>query len=305
MKYCPKCSKEYPNYTAQFCNTCGSVLVDKEVNEKGKEIICPSCGKQIPYAQQYCSFCGSNLKSADKDGTTKNNGDNKRTNLIIVIALAVAAVVGAIGIRLYNTNQNIKDGNGVQTTYASEITYNLGDTIFFGATDQDNDSTNGLEPIEWLIIDKDGEQYLLISKYALVSLQYNKVAEDTSWANCSLRYWLNNDFLNDSFSTEELNNISTVKSPLSDKVFVLSIDEATQYFTTASARRASATKTAIAQGSYQENGICGWWLRDMGDTNRIAARVNKYGEIVTYDSTEGGVERTDYSVRPAIWITIK
>ena len=191
-----------------------------------------------------------------------------------------------------------------QTSTRSSISYNVGDSIFFGAIDQDNDTLNGAENIEWLIIDQRGEQILVISRYALACMPFNNTATEISWENCSLRNWLNNSFIQNAFSPEEQQQIMTMNSPLSDKVFLLSIKEVSSYFESATARMTGATKTAVANGSYQENGICGWWLRDSGDTNRIAARVNKNGEIVTYDSTEGGVERKDYSVRPSMWIAI-
>lgn len=62
MKYCPKCKKEYPSDNVQFCNSCGSALIDKIVNESTNDginnsiITCPSCGKQLLGDQQYCSF---------------------------------------------------------------------------------------------------------------------------------------------------------------------------------------------------------------------------------------------------------
>ena len=104
MKYCPKCNKEYASDTAQFCNTCGSALIDKDPTEIDKGIICPSCGKQVPNAESYCSFCGSNLKLDNKDGSinVRKEARNGRA-MLIVIVVSVVAVIGAIGIRLYNT----------------------------------------------------------------------------------------------------------------------------------------------------------------------------------------------------------
>lgn len=194
--------------------------------------------------------------------------------------------------------------DNTQTISPFSSSYQIGDSITFGAIDQDNDPVNGAEDIEWLILDIKDNQFLVISRYALDCIPYHNVASEISWPECSLRAWLNSSFLNKAFTVNEQENIMTTNSPLSDKVFLLSINEANDYFLSPESRMTSATKTAVANGSYQENGICGWWLRDSGDANRTAARVNKNGEIVTYDSTEGGVERRDYSVRPAIWITI-
>lgn len=104
MNYCPKCHKEYASDAAQFCNTCGSALVYyADNNETGKQMHCPSCGNTVLSDQQYCPRCGINLKLDNKDGTTDNKGNNNRTTLMIIIIVAVIAVIGAIGIRLYNT----------------------------------------------------------------------------------------------------------------------------------------------------------------------------------------------------------
>ncbi|MDY6017558.1 MAG: TIR domain-containing protein, partial [Oscillospiraceae bacterium] len=71
-----------------------------------------------------------------------------------------------------------------------------GDYVFFGAYEQDNSASNGKEHIEWLVLEvKDGKA-LVISKYALDCKQYNTNYTDVTWEACTLRRWLNNDFIN-------------------------------------------------------------------------------------------------------------
>ena len=41
------------------------------------------------------------------------------------------------------------------------------ETVLFGSYEQDGDAANGKEPIEWLVLDRDGDKALLLSKYAL------------------------------------------------------------------------------------------------------------------------------------------
>ena len=107
MKYCPKCNKEYNSDDAQFCNLCGSTLIEKTSNEKNNEetkIKCPSCGNLIPDDQKYCQFCGASLSQNENNtvSDSKVKSSNGRTTLI-VIAVAVVAVIAAIGIRVYNS----------------------------------------------------------------------------------------------------------------------------------------------------------------------------------------------------------
>lgn len=77
----------------------------------------------------------------------------------------------------------------------SQIQYVFGDNINFG-------SYYG-HPIEWEVLEQKGNNVLLISKYGLTCREYNDKLENTSWAECTLREWLNKTFLEKSFSSME------------------------------------------------------------------------------------------------------
>ncbi len=179
--------------------------------------------------------------------------------------------------------------------------YNVGNSIFFGKYDQNNNPSDA-EPIEWIVLRKEGMQYLVISKYALDCMQYNSRAGDTTWETCSLRAWLNGSFFRSAFAPEEQPRVLVSELPSQDRVFCLSSAEVRTYLPQAGQRMALATQSAVQRGAYTENGFAGWWLRDAGDTAATAARVNIHGQIKTSESTEGGVERRDFAVRPAMWI---
>lgn len=51
---------------------------------------------------------------------------------------------------------------------------NIGDYVLFGSYEQDNDTTNGAEPIEWQVVDIDNDKALLVSKYILDNVEYNE-----------------------------------------------------------------------------------------------------------------------------------
>ena len=86
---------------------------------------------------------------------------------------------------------------------------------------------------------------MLISRYSLDCKPYNTKDKKITWAKCTLRTWLNKNFLNDAFSQKEQKAILTTKvdnskkqgyqntdggSNTKDKVFLLSYTEVTQYF---------------------------------------------------------------------------
>ena len=192
-----------------------------------------------------------------------------------------------------------------------------GDYVFFGAYEQDNNTSNGKEDIEWLVLEvKDGKA-LVISKYALDCKPYNTSYTDVTWENCTLRKWLNNDFLGAAFSAEEKAMIPTVtvsadKNPdfrtnpgkaTQDQVFLLSIPEANKYFNSDSARQCKPTDYAVAIGVYvnSSNCNCCWWLRSPGEYQGRAAYVYGDGDVAEYG---GFVDIDIYAVRPALWIDL-
>ena len=94
--------------------------------------------------------------------------------------------------------------------------YNDEGYVLFGYYDQDGDTTNGLEPIEWEILEDNDKDFLLISRYVLESEIYNELVFDEAgnsqgitWEECYLRKWLNNEFYNKAFSDQEKKFIKT------------------------------------------------------------------------------------------------
>ena len=234
----------------------------------------------------------------------------------VFIAIASVACVCAVFLILLKTviipKQRI---NKIKTA-------NVGDIIVFGAYEQDNNTSNGKEDIEWLVLAKEDNKILVISDKALDCKPYNQSRDYVTWETCSLRNWLNNDFINAAFTAEERAMIPTVTvsadmnpeyntnpgNATKDKVFLLSIVEAEKYFTSDEARKCVPTEYAISNGastsdSYTKGGkaTCLWWLRSPGFDQFIAAYVNYFGPALRYGRSVGNVSN---SVRPAMWITI-
>lgn len=196
----------------------------------------------------------------------------------------------------------------------------IGETVTMGTYEQDGNTESGSEKIEWYVIERTDNKVLLLSKYALDCVPYNDEYVEVTWAECTLRAWLNNDFISAAFTEEEASRIKTTSlvnhdSPTyrnskggkntKDKVFVFSINEANYYLTNPEIMAAQPTAYAISEGVYRnaESYNCWWWLRSPGSDNRRAARadintgngVSKIGHYVNYN---------DHGVRPAMWVSL-
>ena len=79
-------------------------------------------------------------------------------------------------------------------------------SVQFGRWYREND--NLLESIEWLVLDSfDDGSWLLLTRDCVEVMPYNNEYADKTWENSSLRKWLNDEFYNHAFSTEEKENI--------------------------------------------------------------------------------------------------
>ena len=192
-----------------------------------------------------------------------------------------------------------------------------GDVYTFGRFEQDDDETNGPEAIEWLVLEKEDDRILVISRYALFAMACHDVNKKITWENCTLRAYLNGVFPDEAFSAEEQARILTVTVPpaespkthtaygneTEDRVFLLSITDLDNYFPTDAERECRPTAYALAHGAKakETNGNCWWWLRLPGAGSNLAPRVNCYGSLRAY----GPPVTSDYScVRPVMWIDL-
>lgn len=197
--------------------------------------------------------------------------------------------------------------------------YRPGDIITFGSYPQ---SESADEDIEWIVLERKGSRILVISKYALDCQQYHTSNEDITWETCSLRKWLNNDFLRAAFYTSEQAKIPTVtvtpdENPYhstdpgratQDKIFLLSIPEAQRYFFSDEARMCVPTAHAIKNGAYTNKdytvggaATCWWWLRTPGCDRSSAASINLFGGVYAFVNY---VNNDTLTVRPALWIDL-
>lgn len=195
-------------------------------------------------------------------------------------------------------------------------TYNVGDVVLLGYY--------GKDAISWIIIDKDGDNYLLLSEFAIDNQQWNTTYDAVTWDKCTLRTWLNDYFYNTAFLPKYQDLILTTKvknegtyvnrygsfvdipaADTEDKLFLLSFDEADKL--PLEQAECQATYYASQNGcvTYRQNNYaCNWWIRDPGSIGGCAGTVMDT-EYDLGDRFSGGYNVNDFAgVRPAMWVNL-
>ena len=106
-------------------------------------------------------------------------------------------------------NTEPADTEVVEDTPVSFGDIAVGEYVTFGSYEQDNDKSNGSEPIGWIVLDHQDGKTLLYSRYGLDYKPFNDVKkpEDTTWAECSLRTWMNTEMYDAMFTDEEKESV--------------------------------------------------------------------------------------------------
>ena len=207
----------------------------------------------------------------------------------------------------------------------------VGSIVSFGQYEQDNNIGNGPEEIEWIVLDVQDGKSLLLSRYGLDAKPYNTEWKAITWEECSLRAWMNNDFLKSAFTPTEqsailLTAVDNSKSQgysdwktnggnnTQDLLFLLSYAEANKYLgvtysdSNNTKSRVAPTAYAKAQGAYTDDNnktadgeAAGWWwLRSPGINQNIAAYVRDGGSLL-----DCSVILESVVVRPAFWLNLE
>ena len=218
----------------------------------------------------------------------------------------------------------------------------VGNIVKFGNYFINDNKTK--KPIEWRVLEASNNKALLITKDAIDYKPYNNNFVAITWEECSLRQWLNNEFINQAFSKEEQNeiiltNISNPNNPkygtrggnnTQDKIFLLSIDETQKYFKDNKDRECKVTSYAKKQKKQRYwitrflyliyLGICYWRHRSPSDYQNYAAFLSSYwwlrspgdyqdiaAVVCGFGNIHGdgrSVSHNDIAVRPALYINL-
>lgn len=263
----------------------------------------------------------------------------KKSILLISVAILLAAAVvvtlfltGVFGGREQTEDPTVSAVSGTASKTAKEppkedlsATYReqwarvkdlrVGSTVLFGLYEQDNRPENGREEILWRVLDIQGDKVLVVCEYLLDAVPYNKEYVDVTWETCSLRKWLNEDFLNSAFGKEHQSRIMSTNvvpdrnatrntdpgKATVDRMFVLSQTEIETYFTVRSPQTL-ATVYALTRGAGDttENGNA-FWTRTTGFLASTATVIMPSGLPYPYGYV---VDFSACSARPAMWISL-
>lgn len=176
-----------------------------------------------------------------------------------------------------------------------------GDPVFFGSYEQDRNTEDGAEPMQWRVLARNGERVLLLSEYVLdEQLQFGS---NGYWDKCELRQWLNTAFYDAAFSGAEKASIQNMRTSdlTEDGVFLLSREEAEGLL--------PKPEDRIAHERFF-GGEQSWWLRSV-DTGTIAGRC--YGLVTSggdfwdherYASLLPHQKEEFFAVRPAVCLSL-
>lgn len=186
----------------------------------------------------------------------------------------------------------------------------IGDTVTMGKYED--------EDIEWEVMHRNfviGEDKVIVelqSTCAIECLPFNEDGE-SSWEDCSLREWLNNDFFEEAFTKSEKKNIIDTSYSmytgnarwLTDKVF---LPEYIRYRMNPQDATCEPTDHTEDLGIQMEDGSCKFWTRDVN--KMYAANGGTYvGSFVMCLGTRGNnagggpdnfFTAEDVGVRPVI-----
>ena len=196
-----------------------------------------------------------------------------------------------------------------------------GDTIFFGDYEQDGNTGNGKEMIEWIVLEKQEGSILVISKFALDAQKFNSSSDEVYWENCSLRSWLNGRFPDNAFAREDPSSVlqttlTNLKYPegsedididelmmeeyeTRDRLFLLDSSQIEEYFPKEESRICIASDYAIENGvAANADNSCSWWLRNANELRNNTNLIIK--------GSDGSIDESMYeiinAVRPAMWL---
>lgn len=211
-----------------------------------------------------------------------------------------------------------EEGVLLSSAYASA---QVGDILEFGTYEQDNNLSNGSEPILWEVVEVKDGSIKVVSCYILDLLKERNSENNYSWRESHLRSWLNYDFLDTAFTPEEEECIETTpvdsrdleyepsndlgwiyhgsfdtEGIVWDKIFVPAVNVGESY-------PADLGRTKFAR---EKDGINYNFVRNTLVIAGSAPCVVDAGEpISTNSSVTYAREFWRYGVRPVMWLKTK
>ncbi len=318
---------------------------------------CGQCGKMCSVGEICQSgVCTAGTGTTYCDGVSRNTS-NDSTNCGQCKKVCDVGEICSNGVCTIGTGSTYCDGTLVNTRidkancaqcgnacaseeYCISATCTTTGTITFGNYYQSNATTK--EPIQWRILEIDSVNHkmLLLSEYVLDAQAYHRSLTSITWANSSLRTWLNVTFMAAAFNATEQASIQTthLDNPnnhgteggvaTDDKVFLLGLSDiygenynysaGNWYFNNDNDRRAMATWYAVVKRgasalvynndnstlcnktNFQLNKCSVAWW--LRSPNNIEGTAVCVDGVGSMDNELCDVDFVNIGVRPALWV---
>lgn len=289
------------------CISLENIALSKKVYEIGKDAF-RGCNQLIIYTTDGCYAEKYAKKKGIKVITNKEDKLMKEKESFVIESIYDFDYQDSVNNEIHYTHNEPRIGIDI---------YNVkkGDIVYFGKYEQDCDEGNGEEDIEWIVLKKEKEKVLVVARYGIDCIKYNDKKEEVTWETCSLRKWLNADFIQKAFNEEERALIleETVRADVfeleephpgnntTDKIFLLSLNENDEFMGDMDgACLCNATEYAQANGAELFGNVCYWWLRTPLDNHKRTSVIGDYAAtIYAWD-----VHDDIICIRPAMWIKL-
>ncbi len=210
-------------------------------------------------------LCGCSTKTAsgpinsadDGNHTEETTNQTDITNMPEITDTTDGQTTGQTEVQTVDTT--------TQTT--ERPVYEIGDLVEYGTYEQDGDESNGEEPIVWRVIDKDGNNYLLLSEKIIDIVQFKHSEGNSAWTYSTLRDSLDKYFSFDHLQDDKRFSLKKVEIEnkgseeyfkevnrgvpdmpnTEDKIFLLSLEEVEgSYFSNTPGREEDSSRVAYA-----------------------------------------------------------
>ena len=217
-----------------------------------------------------------NSRLAGEEGTKTKQGRRLSGKSVVAGAVVCLAVLACI--MLF---RNLAAGREYRNEYQTLQTAEVGDEVLWGHFEMDT-SKMGKEHVPWIVVDKDDESVLLLSRYGIAGNSYHRKHEEVTWEDSDLRKVLNSEEYTGIFSRQEKEQMLETDG---DLVTLLTAEQALEYFPTDEDRTMSITEAAKKQGVNvdrlshevvwfdQNYSYSWWWLRGASGEKAITAPI--------------------------------
>ena len=318
---CPNSGCENKN-EARFCLNCGYNLVNNEktkyktpVAKKGGHSIAILIVSLVVVAGLFFALKGIIFKDKGKKVDRDNYMSMETDNVSVEGSALIQDVNGD-----ENSNNSFLEPHPVveqiknaRTTvdYANDTLVNQMNTVLFGSYPQSDVSGSRKDPIEWIVLEKQNDKALLMSKLIIENDVFsNQIV--SNYNNSSIREYLNNSLYYSIFGDEDKNIVLyTDIDGVSNNLFLISYSEFIKYFGTNVTDNKKGTSYVTDYLKYSRNDITvsnkagtwyygnsSYWLRDIVGGNALyvglSGKLKNTGDSMTLND----------GVRPAVWVSL-